>query len=333
MTSRTHVSLRVADLTRSVDFYRAFFGREPAIVRNDYAKFELDEPPLVLSLEPVFHRSSEAFDHLGIRAAAVADVDAMRERIVSAGLAAGEREHDVACCYSTQTKFWLLDPDRNLWEVYTVTGELSRRGALTSSDAIAARDRGGARDVFEHRLGDPLPDAIPHLDASLDEVRLRGTLNALRDTGAFAQMIIEAARVLRPGGAVLVHGLVCDALVDGDFPHLPGPAALVRGAPLETEPLAWLRDAGLVDVVVLKLPESPAFRSGASEMRELLVTARKPPLADVSGAIAVYRGPFASVRDDAGLEYRRGERVPIDALTYARLRNGPLTEAFSFLPS
>jgi catechol 2,3-dioxygenase-like lactoylglutathione lyase family enzyme len=328
--SRTHVSLRVQDLARSVAFYRAFFGLEPALARSDYAKFEVDDPPLVLSLEPVFHRASDPFDHLGLRVTAVREVDAMRERIVAAGLAAGEREHDVACCYSTQTKFWLLDPDRNLWEIYALTGALDRRGALASSDAVAARDRAGVRDAYEHRLGDPLPSTIPHESGTIDEVRLRGTFNAARDVKAFAALLAEVHRVLRPGGSVLVHGLVASEPVEGALPRLPGPAALVESTPLESEPLAWLAQAGFVDTVIHKLPTTAAFCHGSAQMRELLATGRRAPEAETEGAVAVYRGPFAQATDDLGVSYRRGERTRIDAATFARLRRGPLADSFAF---
>ena len=46
-----HLSLNVTDLARSVAFYEQFFGRPPAKRHHDYAKFELDTPPLVLSLK------------------------------------------------------------------------------------------------------------------------------------------------------------------------------------------------------------------------------------------------------------------------------------------
>lgn len=48
--ARFHVSLNVADVARSAAFYGKFLDREPATRTADYAKFELDEPPLVLSL-------------------------------------------------------------------------------------------------------------------------------------------------------------------------------------------------------------------------------------------------------------------------------------------
>jgi catechol 2,3-dioxygenase-like lactoylglutathione lyase family enzyme len=47
-----HVSLRVKDLQKSIDFYRIFFGFQPIKQYADYAKFEVEEPPLVLSLIP-----------------------------------------------------------------------------------------------------------------------------------------------------------------------------------------------------------------------------------------------------------------------------------------
>ena len=49
-----HVSLNVAHLERSVDFFRMLFGVEPAKHRPDYAKFETSAPPLVLRCRSVW---------------------------------------------------------------------------------------------------------------------------------------------------------------------------------------------------------------------------------------------------------------------------------------
>ena len=51
--TRFHLSLNVSDLDRSVQFFKTLFGTDPAKQRSDYAKFELLDPPLVLSLEPL----------------------------------------------------------------------------------------------------------------------------------------------------------------------------------------------------------------------------------------------------------------------------------------
>ncbi len=65
---RFHLSLNVADLNRSVAFFRTLFGMEPAKLRADYAKFEPGDPPLVLSLEPAKEvATGGALNHLGFR--------------------------------------------------------------------------------------------------------------------------------------------------------------------------------------------------------------------------------------------------------------------------
>ena len=54
MTAATkfHASLNVSDLARSAAFYRVLLGVEAARRLDDYAKFEIQDPPLVLSLMP-----------------------------------------------------------------------------------------------------------------------------------------------------------------------------------------------------------------------------------------------------------------------------------------
>src|SRR5947209_5852921 len=111
---RFHLSLNVADLARAVTFYRALFGTEPAKRRADYAKFELDDPPLVLSLEPHAPAAAGALNHLGFRLPDSATLVAMQRRLEEAGIRS-QREEGVECCYARQTKFWVTDPDGTLW--------------------------------------------------------------------------------------------------------------------------------------------------------------------------------------------------------------------------
>src|SRR3954452_11282302 len=176
---RFHLSLNVSDLGRSVAFYRTMLGVEPAKLRGDYAKFELDDPPLVLSLEPHAPGQGGALNHLGFRMPHAAALVAMQERLERAGVRS-QREEGVECCYARQTKFWVHDPDRTLWEVYTLDGDLDHRGAGQLPEKVIptteAANRG--RQVWEHVLMQPIPATLPHADGSVDEVRLRGTFNA-----------------------------------------------------------------------------------------------------------------------------------------------------------
>jgi catechol 2,3-dioxygenase-like lactoylglutathione lyase family enzyme len=114
-----HASLNVSDLPRAVAFYRALFGHEPAKAYADYAKFEVDEPPLILSLKPQRCGVGGPLNHLGIRLRTVEELKAVQARLEAAGFAP-KRQDDVRCCYAHQTKFWVTDPDETLWEVYVL---------------------------------------------------------------------------------------------------------------------------------------------------------------------------------------------------------------------
>ena len=81
-----HVSLNAADLAQSVNYYRNLFGVEPARQTSDYAKFEIDEPPLVLSLIPGPQIACGALNHLGIRLRDFESMIAMQARLETAGI-------------------------------------------------------------------------------------------------------------------------------------------------------------------------------------------------------------------------------------------------------
>ncbi|MFE6852824.1 VOC family protein, partial [Streptomyces sp. NPDC057674] len=48
--SRVQLALRVPDLAASIAFYTKLFGTEPAKLRDGYANFAIEEPPLKLVL-------------------------------------------------------------------------------------------------------------------------------------------------------------------------------------------------------------------------------------------------------------------------------------------
>jgi catechol 2,3-dioxygenase-like lactoylglutathione lyase family enzyme len=50
MTNTFHVSVYVRSIPEAVAQYRKILGIEPAKVRSDYAKFEIADPPVILSL-------------------------------------------------------------------------------------------------------------------------------------------------------------------------------------------------------------------------------------------------------------------------------------------
>jgi catechol 2,3-dioxygenase-like lactoylglutathione lyase family enzyme len=117
---KVHVALNVTDVNRSVEFYRAAFGVEPAKWKPGYAKFDIAEPPLNLTLN--YRERIEglgALNHLGVEVASTAEVFAAKERLTKAGLVTRD-ELNVDCCFALQDKTWITDPDGYRWEVFTV---------------------------------------------------------------------------------------------------------------------------------------------------------------------------------------------------------------------
>jgi catechol 2,3-dioxygenase-like lactoylglutathione lyase family enzyme len=116
---KAHLALNVHEVDRSIEFYRRMLGIEPSKVRTGYAKFDVQNPPLNLTLNEVAFNGKGALSHLGIQVGSTDDVLAMREEWASAGLVARD-EMQTSCCYATQDKAWVRDPDGNEWEVFVV---------------------------------------------------------------------------------------------------------------------------------------------------------------------------------------------------------------------
>jgi len=118
-TLKAHLALNVKDVEKSIEFYKLMLGLEPSKVRTGYAKFDVQTPPLNLTLNENPFNERGALSHLGIQVGSTADVLAMRERWHAAGLRTFD-EMGTSCCYALQDKTWVADPDGNEWEAFVV---------------------------------------------------------------------------------------------------------------------------------------------------------------------------------------------------------------------
>jgi catechol 2,3-dioxygenase-like lactoylglutathione lyase family enzyme len=117
---KAHVSINVRNVERSVDFYQKMLGIAPSKVRKGYAKFDVQNPPLNLALNEIPNLPpAGALSHLGLQVSSTDDVLAMRQRWAEAGLVTRD-EMKTDCCYATQDKTWVHDPDGNEWEAFVV---------------------------------------------------------------------------------------------------------------------------------------------------------------------------------------------------------------------
>lgn len=174
-----HVSLNVSDLGRSVEFYTALLETGPVKLYPDYAKFEIDEPPIVLSLKPQRACAGGPLNHLGLRVVTLDQLRSVHERLRAVGARMGEQD-DVQCCYARQTKLWVTDPDETLWEVYVLHddvpdwGEKHRKVKLLAAPFEALGLRGVVRRAWSNALGPrPVPrpgGAVPAPDEGAETV-------------------------------------------------------------------------------------------------------------------------------------------------------------------
>ena len=114
---RMHVSLYVSDISKTVEFYSAFFGQEPSKVKPDYAKYILEKPSLIISFVENNKRVQSNFGHLGFQVETPAELESKLTHAKKQNLVTKE-EMGTNCCYAKQDKFWVKDPDNVQWEVY-----------------------------------------------------------------------------------------------------------------------------------------------------------------------------------------------------------------------
>ena len=113
-----HVALTVKDLSTAIEHYKKILGIEPAKVKADYAKFELTDPPVILSLNPGSGEPGTV-SHLGIRYPDSEKVLTEQARTKGQGVAVREQV-GTTCCYAKADKFWVHDADGMEWEMYTL---------------------------------------------------------------------------------------------------------------------------------------------------------------------------------------------------------------------
>ena len=122
-TLKAHVAINVANVERSIEFYRKLFAIDPSKAREGYAKFDVADPPLNFTLNEVPFSETGALSghlsHLGIQVASTEDVLTLRERWIRQGLIPRD-EMQTECCYALQDKTWVRDPDGNEWEAFAV---------------------------------------------------------------------------------------------------------------------------------------------------------------------------------------------------------------------
>ncbi len=116
---KMHLHIAVTDLAQSIAFYNTVFGAEPTVIKDDYAKWMLDDPAVNFAISS---RSQQTgIDHIGIQTENAEELEALKTRMASAELAMVSQE-GTTCCYAQSDKHWVQDPTGIAWETYHTLG-------------------------------------------------------------------------------------------------------------------------------------------------------------------------------------------------------------------
>jgi len=123
---RLHVHVGVNDLDQSIRFYSTLFAAEPAVVKEDYAKWMLDDPRVNFAIS-AGQQPSAGIRHLGVQVESKDELSEVYGRLRAAARPVLE-EGRTTCCYAKSEKSWIADPDGLVWEAFYTDGEATTYG-------------------------------------------------------------------------------------------------------------------------------------------------------------------------------------------------------------
>jgi hypothetical protein len=123
---RFHVHVGVDDLAQSIRFYSTLFATEPTVVKDDYAKWMLEDPRVNFAISTAGNQTGRleigdrvhaGISHLGIQVEDEAELGEVYERLSQAEHPVIE-EKNIVCCYARSDKQWIADPSGVAWETF-----------------------------------------------------------------------------------------------------------------------------------------------------------------------------------------------------------------------
>lgn len=144
---RLHLHLSVPDLQQGIHFYSQMFGEKPSKQKQDYAKWQLDDPRVNFAIST--RSKTHGLDHLGIQVDDEGELKQLNSRLVEADIETGELD-SATCCYAESIKSWTFDPAGIPWESFVTmkdaevygmdNPEASRTSSACCSGAAPTQD-------------------------------------------------------------------------------------------------------------------------------------------------------------------------------------------------
>ncbi|HEY2710409.1 MAG TPA: ArsI/CadI family heavy metal resistance metalloenzyme [Caulobacteraceae bacterium] len=122
---RLHLHVSVPDLAQSIQFYETLFGSPPSVVKDDYAKWMLEDPHVNFAISK--RGAATGIDHVGIQVESRGELGELAGRLKAAGAKTFD-EAATTCCYAVSDKSWVSDPAGVRWETFYTFGEATDYG-------------------------------------------------------------------------------------------------------------------------------------------------------------------------------------------------------------
>lgn len=139
---RLHVNLQVAELAVARSRYAALLGSEPTFEKSDYAKWELDDPALSLSITA--RGNDVGLDHLGIKFEDETELAAAFERFAALDEPV-RAQKGATCCYAYSDKGWWQDPAGVSWELFVTHRQVDEFGGADTPARAGAEKKSEGR--------------------------------------------------------------------------------------------------------------------------------------------------------------------------------------------
>ena len=128
---RFHIHVGVKNLEKSVQFYSTLFGQKPSKLKEDYAKWMLEDPRVNFAIST--RVGENGVDHLGLQVDEDSELAEITERLKKADLGVyGEGEG--ICCYAESKKAWVQDPAGIAWEAYRTMADAELFNSKTDAN-------------------------------------------------------------------------------------------------------------------------------------------------------------------------------------------------------
>jgi len=118
---RFHAHIAVDDLTANIDFYSKLFGQAPSLVKDDYAKWMLDDPRVNFAIST--RLQGQGLNHFGFQAETEEELATLKQQAGAAMNIDMPDPESETCCYAVSVKSWAVDPSGIPWEQYISMAE------------------------------------------------------------------------------------------------------------------------------------------------------------------------------------------------------------------